>query len=149
MSDGDAQMCYAMDDLNNCDGPRQQLKTLEEMQAETRANNEAHGWYEDERPFGDDASLLHSEVSEMYEAYRDWGVDDATKGRHAHPGYAGPCPTAKCPLPKPEGVGSEVADVLIRLLDTCERHGINLRAEYERKLAYNRTREYRHGGKAV
>jgi NTP pyrophosphatase (non-canonical NTP hydrolase) len=49
--------------------------------------------------------------------------------------------------PKPEGVGSEFADVLIRLLDDCQLHGIDLVDEVVRKMAYNHSRPYRHGGK--
>jgi sugar phosphate isomerase/epimerase len=39
------------------------------------------------------------------------------------------------------------ADIFIRLLDNCAAYGIDLRAEYERKVAYNRTRPVKHGGK--
>lgn len=112
-------------------------RTLEEYQAEIREINEANGWFENERSFGDDIALLHSEVSEMFEAYRDHKFDDQTLAAHNDR------------IPKPEGVGSEAADVLVRLLDTCERVGIDLRFELERKLAYNRTRGYKHGGKHV
>jgi len=133
-------MCYAMNALENYDSDRQQLKTLEEMQLEVHENNVDKGWFDRNRTFGDDVALLHTEVSEMFEAHRRWGIDDATKAGNI---------TDLGDLPKPEGVGSEVADVFIRLLDTCERHGVNLRAEYERKLAYNRTRPYRHGNKVA
>lgn len=116
------------------------------MQAEIREVNEANGWFDStERPFGDDIALLHSEVSEMYEAFRQWGLEDMTPDAVLDSNQE-PILTR---LPKPEGVGSEAADVLIRLLDTCDRHGIDLSAEYDRKLAHNRTRGYRHGGKAV
>src|SRR5690606_38310134 len=50
-------------------------------------------------------------------------------------------------FPKPEGVGSEAADVLIRLVDTCRRYGVNLGEEFQRKLHYNSLRPHRHGGK--
>lgn len=115
---------------------------IEEYQAEIREINEANGWFEGERSFGDDIALLHSEVSEMYEAYREWEFEDATAQAVASI-------TGEVALPKPEGVGSECADVLVRLLDTCERHGIDLRWELERKLEHNRTRGHRHGGKLV
>lgn len=126
------------------------MTIFDAMQAEIREVNTANGWYdpaEVARSFGDDIALLHSEVSEMYEAYRAWGLQDATADV-AREVVCGEIKVSDKP-PKPEGVGSEAADILIRLLDTCDRHGIDLSAEYERKLAHNRTRGYRHGGKAV
>ena len=131
--------------------------TLAAMQREVFEVNHANGWFDDDRDFAADVALLHTEVSEMFEAYRDHQLEDPTE-----------IPTCDCPVTtsgvrgmhhstecaifrpvKPEGVGSEAADVLIRLLDTCERRGINLEAEYKRKLAFNKTRGYKHGGKHV
>ena len=104
---------------------------LEQWQDEIKQCNIAHGWRnEDGTPnvtFGEAMALLHSEVSEALDAYRVSGVDDQTTSG------------------KPEGVGSEFADVLIRLLDDCDCWGIDLKSEVERKLAYNWTRSYRHG----
>jgi NTP pyrophosphatase (non-canonical NTP hydrolase) len=188
-------------------------KSLAAMTAEIREVNVAHGW----RPadggpgantFGDYLALLHSELSEALEAYRDHRLADATA--KACPTVGGECfvhgrSRAECGLPKPEGVGSEFADVLIRLLDMCDVFGlkpfymdreptdvdriylagysfgdhiallhfqaatsgrhlggflralvtvaahyrIDLTAEYERKIAYNRTRPYQHGGRTL
>lgn len=102
--------------------------------------NQANGWFDEDRTVGDDIALLHSEVSEMLEAYRDGGLEDQTRQlKNPEPGQ----------LPKPEGFGSEAADVLVRLLDTCKRRNVNLAAEFERKLAYNKTRGHRHGGKVL
>lgn len=98
--------------------------------------NKAKGWYDEPRSFGDLIALLHSEVSEMLEAYRDFGLESVLGARGES-------------WAKPEGVGAEAADVLIRLLDICGRYGIDLEAETERKLAYNRTRSHRHGGKRL
>lgn len=112
-------------------------KTLDEMQAEVYSNNVAHGWFEEDRSVGDDVALLHTEVSEMFEAYRVTGLSDATDVVRGL-GH-------QRTLPKPEGFGSEVADVFIRLLDTCQRRGVDLEFEYQRKMAYNRTRPYKHG----
>lgn len=209
-------------------------KSLREITAEIRANNVARGWRPAEggpgkNTFGDYVALLHTEVAEATEAYRDWGAADATAAPekwellHEH---AADCSCgmteaqiikAATPLPKPEGVGSELADVFIRTLDMadvfgytpfdmdCEigdieplipailfkepdaktsfgdwmwglheaigdmgrgpgiffphllrvivavavEHGIDLTAEYERKMAYNRTRPYQHGGRTM
>jgi NTP pyrophosphatase (non-canonical NTP hydrolase) len=129
---------------------------LEDMQREVHEINIEKGWFETNRTFGDGIALLHSELSEALEAYRDHGTKDATEQRpenHGHwckaRGWSGPCPSQECPTPKPEGVGSEYADVLVRLLDACERDGIDLAFEFERKVAYNRTRPHRHGGRAL
>jgi NTP pyrophosphatase (non-canonical NTP hydrolase) len=121
---------------------------LSKMMIQVREVNQANGWYDADRSFGDGIALLHSEVSEALEAYRDHGLADATKIPFPEfpEGHALHVPGA---LAKPEGVGSEFADVLIRLLDECDRSGIDLEAEYHRKIAFNRTRTYRHGGRSL
>ncbi len=122
--------------------------SLKSMQAEVVQVERDLGWTGpgiDRGSFGDRMALLHSEVSEAVEAYRRWGVADATKPLHDV--FSGEVDPAK--VPKPEGVGSEFADIFIRLLTECEAYGIDLEAEYERKVAYNRTREQRHGGRLL
>jgi len=48
---------------------------------------------------------------------------------------------------KPEGIPSELADIIIRVLDICGFHGIDIAHALADKMAYNETRQYRHGGK--
>lgn len=46
---------------------------------------------------------------------------------------------------KPEGVGIEIADALIRLFHWADTFNIDLEALIQEKLAYNRTRPQKHG----
>lgn len=164
-------------------------KNLKEMQAEVREVNEANGWFSTDRTFGDDIALLHSEISEAFEAYRGRGLEDYTEltvyplPSSVRPGtisafhkreavivrdhfgdeiWSGRDQPAQEPftpeelldlaadgIGKPEGVGSEFADILIRLLDSADRAEIDLDWEYARKIAYNRTRSWKHGSKRV
>src|SRR6185369_7266774 len=48
---------------------------------------------------------------------------------------------------KPEGIPSELADIIIRVLDIVAFHGIDIAAAIADKMAYNESRTYRHGGK--
>jgi NTP pyrophosphatase (non-canonical NTP hydrolase) len=120
------------------------MKSLKEMSAEVEDFERSKGWLDQQFSFGERMALLHSEVSEALEAWRMWGTEDATEGAYFPDGtlYGGT-------RPKPEGVGSEYADILIRLIGDARRDGIDLDFEYERKMAFNRTRPYRHGGKRI
>lgn len=90
------------------------------------------GWHDQERPLGEALMLVTTEVAEAFEAYRDPHHDPfETWYRDG----------------KPEGVGPEVADVVIRCLDLAEEYGIDLEAEVIRKMIFNETRLARHGGK--
>lgn len=110
--------------------------------------NRANGWVTNDRSFGDDIALIHSEASEAYEEYRAghkpgdrYYSDDTFTTTNAR--------NADGVLRKPEGVPSELADVIIRVLDTCYRNDIDIDAVLAEKLEHNRTRGHRHGGKVV
>lgn len=91
--------------------------------------------------------LIVSEASEALEVYRKkdldptlcYAIDPIT---HAYVPYTDGDPTVK-----PEGVGSELADIVIRVFDLARRAKINIVAEIRRKMRHNKTRPYRHGGK--
>lgn len=48
---------------------------------------------------------------------------------------------------KPEGIPSEMADIIIRVLDICAFNGIDIAQAIADKMAFNDTRPYRHGKK--
>ena len=73
--------------------------------------------------------LIHSEVSEALEDYRDGNLQADYEGS------------------KPVGFPSEMADILIRVFDLAGALGIDLDKAVAEKMAYNRTRPHRHGGK--
>ena len=93
------------------DATEKPVKTLAQMTAEIVENNTAKGWYENCATFPEAMAMLHSEVSEALEAWRKHGLEDFTCRGHVHThGYGNQ-------LCKPQGVGSEFADIFIRLLD--------------------------------
>ncbi len=81
-----------------------------------------------ERNVGESIALMHSELSEALEA-----------ARHGNP------PDDK--VPSYSGIETELADVVIRIADVSCAHGWRVAEAIEAKIAYNKTREYKHGGK--
>lgn len=76
--------------------------------------------------------LVHSEVSEVLEDFRkNHGLREIWRDEKG----------------KPCGIPYELADVVIRVLDICGLYDIDIADAVETKMAYNRTRPYRHGGK--
>jgi NTP pyrophosphatase (non-canonical NTP hydrolase) len=74
--------------------------------------------------------LIHSEISEAMESHRrgekmSWTDEEG----------------------KPQGMATELADAVIRILDLCAYHGINMEEEMIRKMQYNISRTHKHGGK--
>src|ERR1700675_128719 len=99
--------------MDNTQRNATETKTLVQMTAEVVEHNTAKGWHENCATCPEAMALLHSEVSEALDAWRKWGLDDAT--RYVALGDNGEdIPRVN---PKPEGVGSEFADIFIRLLD--------------------------------
>ena len=100
----------------------------------SRAAHEAavkSGWYDTKRNIPELLVLIHSEISEALECYREDRMRTYTVSH------------------KPCGFWTEIADVYIRLGDMCGFYGIDIERVIERKMAYNSTREYRHGGKRI
>jgi NTP pyrophosphatase (non-canonical NTP hydrolase) len=77
-------------------------------------------------------ALVHSEVSEALEAARErqWLETFAPNG-------------------KPEGFVTELADAVIRIFHICAQLGLDIEGALKRKVDFNWTRSFRHGGKAA
>lgn len=105
---------------------------LSALQKEIHQNALDHGWWDEPRTFGDVIALCHSELSEALEAHRNGEAMAWTN-------EAG----------KPEGVAVEMADCIIRILDWAGHEGMDMETLVWRKHEYNKTRPYRHGGKAL
>lgn len=95
------------------------------------------GWYPEYgvRPPAQDLMLVVTELAEAVEEFRKPGATDFYFKRDEN-GNA-----------KPEGYSVEIADAVIRLLEFAHYRGIDLDTVIDTKLAYNKTRGFRHGGK--
>lgn len=121
--------------------------SIRELQERCGKSAEAKGFHDD-RPTdgrlsdwqGNKLMLIVSEVAEAQDELRKGYPANLTY--HPTDYFGGP----EGPH-KPEGVPSELADVVIRVLDFCYTEGIDLETIIEEKLAYNATRERLHGKK--
>jgi NTP pyrophosphatase (non-canonical NTP hydrolase) len=112
--------------------------TITELMSRAHRTACDKGWWDaEDRSIGEQIALMHSELSEALEEVRN--------GKPLTQIYHSDSPSG----PKPEGFAAELADVLIRVADTCEKYGVPLAEAVEEKLVYNATRPYRHGGKAM
>jgi NTP pyrophosphatase (non-canonical NTP hydrolase) len=105
---------------------------IRKMAQDAYDNAQEHGWNDGaEKHVPTQVALICSEAAEALEAYRNkealcWTDDTG----------------------KPQGIGSEFADILIRVGHYAVALGIDLELEVAKKMAYNATRPFRHGGKA-
>ncbi len=131
------------------------MSTIKQLQQRVGEINAANGWRSTNEAALDDKArvnaqitrlaLITTEVAEAIEELRNGHAVDETYYPDAHAFAVGP---GAAPF-KPEGVPSELADIVIRALDAAGAWNIDLEEIIEEKLAYNVTRGHRHGGKAV
>ena len=118
---------------------------LNEITKEIHENAVAHGWWDEQRSFGDIVALCHSELSEALEEFRNGMPMEYYINKDGDPttyfeNYNGE---------KTEGMATEMIDCLIRILDWCGKEGIDVEKVLARKHEYNKTRPYKHGGKII
>jgi NTP pyrophosphatase (non-canonical NTP hydrolase) len=107
------------------------------LAAEVEALTKEKGWRDsesgskDKHEFAAYIALAHSELSEALDAYRDkeWSETRADG--------------------KPIGIGPELADAIIRIVDMADIWEIDLDHELTRVLEYGWTRSYQHGGRVL
>ena len=73
-------------------------------------------------------ALMHSELSEALEAVRHGNPNDDK-------------------IPAFSGLEAELADVVIRIMDMAGRHDMRIAEAILAKIEFNKTREFKHGGK--
>jgi NTP pyrophosphatase (non-canonical NTP hydrolase) len=96
-----------------------------------RACNQActTGWHDSDPDLPRALLLLNTEIAEAAEALRDGNPRDKA------------CPAFS-------RLEVELADLVIRLMDTSATHDLDIPGAIAAKMAYNKTRPYKHGGKA-
>ena len=126
------------------------INSLQKAAFEIAKNN---GFHEQPNPIPEVLMKMVCELSEGMEEYRnnkptvyvnDNGVREITDLKESSFLSADGETTT---LLKPEGILSELADTVIRILDTCESNGWDLASMIRIKMKYNRTRSWKHGGK--
>jgi NTP pyrophosphatase (non-canonical NTP hydrolase) len=128
---------------------------LNKLRDEIHENAVSHGWWEEDRSFAEVIALCHSELSEALEEYRNghkpnevyYSCSRKNSTCNTYKMYASLC--EGCKDRKLEGIGVELADTIIRILDYCGKENIDIWELVKLKHEFNKGRSFKHGGKKI
>lgn len=104
--------------------------TINETAEEVFRIAKEKGWHESHNLIPESLMKMVTELAEAMEEYRN-----------------GKPSVYITPNGKPEGMAVEMADCVIRIMDAFIEYRWDLEKVLKLKMEYNKTREYRHGGK--
>jgi len=113
-------------------------KTLNELADECYDIAKTNGFHSEEPNLGNYISNLHSEVSELWEAYRGNKLFEKCDKAHL---------MEENGIEQLNNAEEEIADIIIRVLDTAKVLNIDIDKAVKAKSEFNKTRPYRHGNK--
>jgi NTP pyrophosphatase (non-canonical NTP hydrolase) len=116
-----------------------ELDVLDKFAEELYQVAKEHGFHDETQPdMPRYIANLHCELSELFEAYRKSELNKlCDKSEKMKELGLEPLTCAE----------EEVADIIIRILDTAKSLNVNIAKAVKNKHEYNKTRSYRHGGK--
>jgi NTP pyrophosphatase (non-canonical NTP hydrolase) len=104
------------------------VNAFQAIMAKVHDNAVDKGWHKEDRNEAELIALEHAELSEGLEALR-----------HGNP------PSEH--IPEFSGIEEELADVVIRVMDHASAKGHRVAEAIVAKMAFNKTRPHKHGGK--